>query len=111
MTEIKNLSPHLKQGMSKGTCEALQILAKASQQQTPRHTGTLLASCSIHMDANGCSGRVAYVTPYAAKVHQDTKVRHHTGKAGFLRDAARDTVIQKKMAASLKNNIASEWRK
>ena len=42
MTEIKNLSPHLKQGMSKGTCEALQILAKASQQQTPRHTGTLI---------------------------------------------------------------------
>ena len=111
MIRMKKLSHHLKQGTAKGTREALQIMAKASQQQTPRHTGALLESCSVRMNSNGCSGQVEYATSYAAKVHQDTKARHYTGKAGFLRDAARDTTIRRRMSDRLKNSIASEWRK
>ena len=70
-------------------CEAL---LSDSRDQIPYDQGDLSNSGKVTVEetASGAEGAVSFDTPYAARQHEDTSLRHQDGrKAGYLGDPLR----------------------
>lgn len=63
--------------------DATEFLAQAANETVPHEIGTLELSAQASTD--GLKGAVSYDTPYAARQHEDTRLRHKgKGRAKWL---------------------------
>lgn len=60
--------------------DALEMLLDESNQLVPLEEGTLQRSGTVSLDRQRLRGAVSYDTPYAARQHEDTRLRHDQGR-------------------------------
>lgn len=77
-----------------GVKEACEALLSDSRDEVPYDQGDLSRSGKVTVVTEGrtVTGAVSYDTPYAVRQHEDTTLRHDTGKAGYLGDPLRANV-------------------
>ena len=84
---------------------ALETLAAASRDRTPRATRRRRASCRAELGEDGTSGRVRYTAPYAAARHE----REDSG-AGFLARACGDPAVRASLQREMQRAFERELR-
>lgn len=100
----------MERGLRRGVREALECLAAAAKAQTPVKSGQLQASCRTECHEDGRGGTVAFTAPYAAAQHENRRLRHRNGQAGFLAEAARDPAVRGEMLQALARGLREELR-
>jgi hypothetical protein len=82
-----------------------EFLLENANRTVPIDEGTLQRSGSVSVDESEKKAAVAYDTPYAARQHEDTRLRHDEGRrAKWLQQAAEENAdqIRDLIAARLK---------
>lgn len=82
--------------LSRAVADGAEHLLEQANRSIPIDTGALQRSGQV--TARGLEAAVSYDTPYAARQHEDTRLRHENGrKAKWLEDtftAETDTVFR-----------------
>ena len=60
--------------------DAAEFLLEQANRTVPIEEGTLKGSGSVHVDRSALVAAVGYDTPYAVRQHEDTRLRHASGR-------------------------------
>lgn len=70
--------PKIRQLASEGVADGTEFLLEHANRTAPIEEGTLIRSGTA--TSEDLRGVVAYDTPYAARQHEDTRLRHDSGR-------------------------------
>ncbi len=60
--------------------DAGEFLLEEANRTVPIEEGTLAGSGNVHVDRDALVATVSYDTPYAIRQHEDTRLRHDSGR-------------------------------
>lgn len=83
--------PDFKTAALAALSDGAEYLLETSNRTAPIEEGTLIGSGTVTVDRARLRAVVSYDTPYAVRQHEDTRLRHDSGRrAKWLEQTARE---------------------